>query len=41
LAARVFEAARAKNRYILGFEALDILKAYGIPVVKTAFAKTA
>jgi len=40
LAARVFEAARAKNRHILGLEAFDILKAYGIPVVKTAFAKT-
>lgn len=41
LAARVFEAARAKNRHILGLEAFDILKAYGIPAVKTAFAKTA
>jgi acetyl-CoA synthetase (ADP-forming) len=40
LAARVFEAARAENRHILGLEAFDILKAYGIPVVKTAFAKT-
>lgn len=39
-AARVFEAARSKNRHILGLEAFDILKAYGIPVVKTAFAKT-
>ncbi len=36
---RIFEAARARNRYILGLEAFDILKAYGIPVVKTAFAK--
>ncbi|WP_292390252.1 acetate--CoA ligase family protein [Methanosarcina sp. UBA5] len=41
LVARIFEAARAKNRHILGLEAFDILKAYGIPVVKTAFAKTA
>jgi acyl-CoA synthetase (NDP forming) len=41
LVARVFEAARAKNRHILGLEAVDILKAYGIPVVKTKFAKTA
>lgn len=41
LAARVFEAALSKNRHILGLEAFDILKAYGIPVVKTAFAKTA
>lgn len=41
LAARVFEAARAKNRHILGLEAFDILKAYGITVVKTKFAKTA
>ena len=40
-AARVFEAARSKNRHLLGLEAFDILKAYGIPVVKTAFAKTA
>lgn len=40
-AARIFEAARAKNRHILGLEAFDILKAYGIPVVKTALAKTA
>jgi acyl-CoA synthetase (NDP forming) len=40
-AARVFEAARLKNRHLLGLEAFDILKAYGIPVVKTAFAKTA
>jgi acetyl-CoA synthetase (ADP-forming) len=39
--ARVFEAARSKNRHVLGLEAFDILKAYGIPVVKTAFAKTA
>lgn len=41
LVARIFEAARAKNRYILGLEAFDVLKAYGIPVVKTAFAKIA
>ncbi|AKB59017.1 Acetyl-CoA synthetase (ADP-forming) alpha and beta chains, putative [Methanosarcina barkeri 227] len=41
MAARVFEAARAKNRHILGLEAVCILKAYGIPVVKTKFAKTA
>ncbi len=40
-AARIFEAARAENRHVLGLEAFDILKAYGIPVVKTAFAKTA
>jgi acetyl-CoA synthetase (ADP-forming) len=40
-ASRIFEAARAENRHLLGFEAFDILKAYGIPVVKTAFAKTA
>lgn len=41
LVARVFEAARARNRHILGLEAFDILKAYDIPVVKTKFAKTA
>ncbi len=40
-AARVFEVARSKNRHVLGLEAFDILKAYGIPVVKIAFAKTA
>lgn len=40
-ASLIFEAARAENRHILGLEAFDILKAYGIPVVKTAFAKTA
>ena len=40
LLARIFEAAREKNRYILGLEAFDILKAYGIPVVNTIFAKT-
>ena len=39
--ARVFEAARAKNRQILGIESSGILKAYGIPSAKTAFAKTA
>lgn len=38
--ARIFEAARAKNQHILGLEAFDILKAYGIPVVKAALAKT-
>jgi acetate---CoA ligase (ADP-forming) subunit beta len=36
----IFEAARAENRHILGLEAFGILKAYGIPAVKTAFAKT-
>lgn len=41
LVARIFESAREKKRNILGLEAFDILKAYGIPVVKTAFAKTA
>jgi hypothetical protein len=30
LATRVFEVARAKNQHILGLEAFDILKAYGI-----------
>ncbi len=40
LTAKVFEAARTKNRHILGLEAFDVLKAYGIPVVKTTFAKT-
>ncbi|WP_440947369.1 acetate--CoA ligase family protein [Methanosarcina sp. T3] len=40
-AARIIEAARAKNQHILGLESFDILKAYGIPVVRTAFAKTA
>jgi len=41
LVTRIFEAARAKNQHILGLEAFDILKAYGIPVIKTRFAKTA
>ena len=40
-AARIFEAARAKNQHTLGLESFGILKAYGIPSVKTAFAKTA
>ena len=40
LAARSFEVARTKNQYILGLEAFNILEAYGIPVVKTVFAKT-
>ena len=39
-AARIIEAARAEDRHMLGIEAFDILKAYGIPVVKTIFAKT-
>ena len=39
-AVRFFEAARAENRHILGLEAFGILKAYGIPAVKTVFAKT-
>jgi len=41
LADKVFEAAQAKDQHILCLEAFDILKAYGIPVVKTALAKTA
>lgn len=41
LVTRIFEAARAKNQHILGLEAFDILKAYGIPLIKTRFAKTA
>lgn len=40
-AARIFEAARAKNKHILGLESFGILKAYDIPAVKTAFAKNA
>jgi acyl-CoA synthetase (NDP forming) len=39
--ARIFEAARANNHYMLGLESFDVLKAYGIPTVKTVFAKTA
>ena len=39
-AARIIEAARAEDRRMLGIEAFDILKAYGIPVVNTRFAKT-
>ena len=41
MVARIFEAARAKNQHTMGLEAFDILKSYGIPVVKTTFAKTA
>ncbi|HWQ48593.1 MAG TPA: acetate--CoA ligase family protein [Methanosarcina sp.] len=41
LASRIFEAAITKNRHILSLEVFGILKAYGIPMVKTAFAKTA
>jgi acyl-CoA synthetase (NDP forming) len=39
-AAIILEAVRAKNRYSLGLESFEILKAYDIPVVKTTFAKT-
>lgn len=39
-AERIVEVAQAENRHMLGIEAFDILKAYGIPVVKTIFAKT-
>lgn len=39
-AAGIFEAARAKNQRTLGLESFGILEAYGIPAVKTAFAKT-
>lgn len=38
--AKIIEAARAKNQHTLGLESSGILKAYGIPAVKTAFAKT-
>ncbi len=38
--ARILEGAREKNQHILGLESFGILKAYGIPTVKTAFAKT-
>ena len=37
--ARIFEAAREKNQHNWA-ECFAILKAYGIPVVNTAFAKT-
>jgi acyl-CoA synthetase (NDP forming) len=40
LAAEILETARAAERYTLGLESLSILEAYGIPAVKTAFAKT-
>ncbi|MHB8101022.1 MAG: hypothetical protein ACYDEF_11450 [Methanosarcina sp.] len=39
-AARVFEDAKVSNHYTLGLESFEILKAYGIPVVKTSFART-
>lgn len=40
LAAKILKAARPAERYTLGLESFGILKAYGIPVIKTAFAKT-
>lgn len=40
LAADVLKTARTAGQYNLGLESLGILKAYGIPVVKTVFAKT-
>jgi acetyl-CoA synthetase (ADP-forming) len=40
-ASRIFEAARENNLYVLGVESFDVLKAYGIPAVRTGFAKTA
>lgn len=40
LADEIFKAARRAGRHTLGLESFGILTAYGIPVVKTAFAKT-
>lgn len=40
LAAEILKAARTAERYTPGLESFGILKAYGIPVVKTVFAKT-
>lgn len=40
LVAEIIKAARDTGRQILGLESIGILTAYGIPVVKTAFAKT-
>ena len=40
LVAEILKDARTDERYTLGLESFGILKAYGIPVVKTAFAKT-
>jgi len=40
LAAEILDAARRSRRHTLGLESFGILTAYGIPVVKTAFAKT-
>ncbi|AAM06958.1 TPA: acetyl-CoA synthetase [Methanosarcina acetivorans] len=39
-AAEILRAAREAERRTLGLESFDILKAYGIPAVQTAFAKT-
>jgi acetate---CoA ligase (ADP-forming) subunit beta len=36
----IFKAARDAERRTLGLESFGVLKAYGIPVVKTEFAKT-
>ncbi len=38
--AGILEAARAKGQYILGLESLDILKAYGVPTIGSAFTET-
>lgn len=40
LAVEIIKAAREAERQTLGLESFGILKAYGIPVVQTAFAKT-
>jgi acyl-CoA synthetase (NDP forming) len=40
LAAEILEDARRAERHTLGLESLGILRAYGIPAVKTVFAKT-
>lgn len=40
LAAEIFKAAQTAERYTLGLESFCILKAYGIPAVKTVFAGT-
>lgn len=40
LADKIFKAALDGERRTLGLESFGILKAYGVPVVKTVFAKT-
>jgi acetate---CoA ligase (ADP-forming) subunit beta len=37
---RIFKTAMEKNKHILGPESFEVLKAYGIPIVESVFART-